>query len=94
MSDVTPQNNQPANDNALPVLALVLAFVFPLAGAIIGQIALGQMRDGKIVSTNRSLAKAGMILGWVFTGLTVLLVVIYVVGFAWLISEGYDVSDY
>jgi hypothetical protein len=94
MSNPTPQNNQPSSDSALPVLALVMAFVFPLAGAIIGHVALNQMRDGRIVDTNRSLAKAGMILGWVFTGVLVIFVGFYVVGMIWLISQGYDISDY
>jgi hypothetical protein len=94
MSYPTPQNNQPSSDSALPVLALIMAFVFPLAGAIIGHVALNQMRDGRIVDTNRSLAKAGMILGWVFTGVLVIFVGFYVVGMIWLISQGYDISDY
>jgi len=94
MSYPTPQNNQPSSDSALPVLALIMAFVFPLAGAIIGHVALNQMRDGRIVDTNRSLAQAGMILGWVFTGIAVIIIGFYVVGFFWLISSGYDISDY
>jgi hypothetical protein len=94
MSYPTPQNSQPSSDSALPVLALIMAFVFPLAGAIIGHVALNQMRDGRIVDTNRSLAKAGMILGWVFTGVLVILVGFYVVGMIWLISQGYDMSNY
>jgi hypothetical protein len=48
------------------------------------------MRDGRIVDTNKSLAKAGMILGWVFTGLTALVVAFYVVLIVWLGSAGYD----
>ena len=94
MSYPTPQNNQPQGDSALPVLALVLAFVFPIAGAIIGHVALGQMNRGQIVATNRSLAKAGVILGWVFTGLTFIFIVLYVVGFAWLISQDYNSYNY
>lgn len=90
MSYPTPQNNQPQSDSALPVLALVLAFIFPIAGAIIGHVALGQMNRGQIVATNRSLAKAGVILGWVFTGLTFLFIVFYVVVLVWLIDSGYD----
>jgi hypothetical protein len=90
MSYPTPQNNQPQGDSALPVLALVLAFIFPIAGAIIGHVALGQMNRGQIVATNRSLAKAGVILGWVFTGLTFLFIVFYVVVLVWLIDSGYD----
>lgn len=94
MTNVTPQNNQPSNDNALPVLALVLAFVIPLAGAIVGHIALSQMKQGRIVDTNKGLAKAGMILGWVFTGLTALFVLLWIVLLVWASSEGLDVSDY
>lgn len=90
MSYPTPQNNQPQGDSALPVLALVLAFIFPIAGAIIGHVALGQMNRGQIVDTNRSLAKAGVILGWIFTALTFLLIVLYVVGLVWLLDSGYD----
>jgi hypothetical protein len=86
MSDVTPQNNQPSGDSALPVLALVLAFIFPIAGAIIGHVALGQMNRGQIIDTNRSLAKAGVILGWVFTGLTFIFIVLWVVMFGVLLS--------
>jgi SNF family Na+-dependent transporter len=94
MSYPTPQNNQPQGDSALPVLALVLAFIFPIAGAIIGHVALGQMNRGQIVTTNRSLAKAGVILGWVFTGLTVLVLVFYGVFFAWLIGQDYNSYNY
>lgn len=94
MSNPTPQNNQTSGDSALPVLALVLAFVFPLAGAIIGQIALSQMRQGRIIDTNRSLAKAGMILGWVFTGLGFIFIVLYVALIVFAVNSGYDFSDY
>ena len=90
MSNVTPQNNQPSSDSALPVLSLVLAFIIPIAGAIIGHVALGQMNRGQIVDTNRGLAKAGVILGWVLTGLTVLAIVFYVAVFFWVVDSGYD----
>ena len=90
MSNVTPQNNQPASDSALPVLALVFAFLIPIAGAIIGHIALGQMNKGQIVDTNRSLAKAGVILGWVFTGLTFLVGIVYVALIFWAVEAGLD----
>ena len=89
MSYPTPQNNQPSGDSALPVLALVLAFIFPIAGAIIGHVALGQMNRGQIIDTNRSLAKAGVILGWVFTGLTFIFIVLWVVMFGVLLSTDY-----
>ena len=94
MSEYTPQNNQSNADSPLPVLALVFAFVAPLVGAILGHVALSQMRQGKISSTNIGLAKAGMICGWVFTGLTFLLIALYVVIIVFAVSNGYDLSDY
>jgi K+-transporting ATPase c subunit len=94
MSNPTPQNNQPQGDSPLPVLALVMAFVFPLAGAIIGQIALSQMRQGRIIDTNRSLAKTGMILGWVFTALGFIFLVLYVVLIVLAFNSGFDLTDY
>jgi K+-transporting ATPase c subunit len=94
MSNVTPQNNQPSGDSALPVLALIMAFVFPLAGAIIGHVALNQMRNGQIVDTNRSLAKSGMILGWVFTALGFIFIVLYVVLIVLAFNSGFDLTDY
>ena len=90
MSYPPPQNNQPASDSALPVLSLVFAFLVPIAGAIMGHIALGQIDKGQIIQTNRSLAKAAVILGWILTGLTVLVIALYGVFIAWLVGEGYD----
>jgi hypothetical protein len=89
MSNQTPQTNQPSTDNTLPILALVMAFVVPLVGAIIGHIALKQMREGRLVDTNKGLAKAGLIVGWVITGIYVLVTVLYVGLFIWWAAEGY-----
>jgi hypothetical protein len=52
------------------------------------------MRQGKISSANIGLAKAGMICGWVFTGLTFILIAIYIVGIVALIGSGYDLSGF
>ena len=90
MINPTPQNNQPSTDNTLPILALVLAFVFPLAGAIIGMIALKQIREGRLVDTNKGLAKAGVIVGWVFTGLLAAYVALTVVVAVYLTTTGID----
>jgi hypothetical protein len=89
MSNQTPQTNQPSTDNTLPILALVMAFVVPLVGAIIGHIALKQMREGRLVDTNKGLAKAGLIVGWVITGIYVLVTVLYVGLFIWWAAEGF-----
>jgi hypothetical protein len=90
MSYPSPQNNQSSGDSALPVLSLVLAFIIPIAGAIIGHVALSQMNTGRILDTNRGLAKAGVIVGWVLTGLFILGSVFWGALMVWLINEGYD----
>jgi len=77
MSDSIQPNNQSNSDSPLPILALIFSFIFPLVGAILGHVALSQMRQGKINDTNKGLATAGVIMGWVFTGIVILCVGAY-----------------
>ncbi len=57
--------------NVLAIIALIGAFVFPLAGIICGHIALGQIK--KTGENGHGLALWGTILGYVFTVLWVLI---------------------
>jgi hypothetical protein len=77
VSNNSNYKNSFGNESSLPIWALVLAFVFPIVGAIMGQVALGQMKSGLISSINRSYAKAAVIVGWSVTGLFLLLVILY-----------------
>ncbi len=63
--------------NTLAIVALVLAFVFPLGGIICGHIALGQIK--RTGESGHGLALAGTVLGYVFVGVTVLFLIIYFV---------------
>ncbi|MBM7492332.1 hypothetical protein JOD64_003554 [Micromonospora luteifusca] len=56
--------------NVLAILSLVFAFVFPPAGAVLGHVAKRQIRTSG--EDGEQLATWGLILGYVFTGLTVL----------------------
>jgi peptidyl-prolyl cis-trans isomerase B (cyclophilin B) len=57
--------------NPLAIVALIAAFVIPLAGIICGHIALAQIkRSGE---RGHGLALAGTILGYVFVGLGILM---------------------
>jgi hypothetical protein len=94
MTNPTPQNNQSNVDSPLPVLALVFAFVAPLVGAILGHVALSQMRQGKISSMNIGIAKAGMIVGWVFTGLGFIFAAIYIVAIIFVATSTDYYSTY
>jgi len=55
--------------SSMPTWALVLAFLMPPVGAIMGHVALKDMKSGQISSLNRSLALAAVIAGWAITGL-------------------------
>lgn len=65
-------------ESPLPLIALLGGIFFPLLGIIVGHIALGQIKRGEIPSTNQGLAKAGVILGYVFMALGIVALVIYI----------------
>lgn len=54
----------------LAILSLVFAFAFPPAGAVLGHVAKRQIRTSG--EEGDQLATWGLILGYVFTGLTLL----------------------
>jgi hypothetical protein len=56
-----------------PTWALLLAFLFPPVGAILGHVAMKDMKSGQISSVNRTQAVAAVIAGWIFTGLALIL---------------------
>jgi len=62
----SPQNNL----NNLPLFALIGAFVIPLAGIILGHLSLNYMKKGQLSDQNQGMAKIGLILGYVFVGLS------------------------
>ena len=58
--------------SSMPTWALVLAFLMPPVGAIMGHVALKDLKSGQISSLNRSLALAAVIAGWAITGLALI----------------------
>lgn len=79
--------------NVLAIIALIGAFVFPLAGIICGHIALGQIK--RTGENGHGLALWGTILGYVFTALWILIFVVSIIlpliflGAASTIGSGY-----
>jgi hypothetical protein len=59
--------------NTLAIVALIAAFVVPLAGIIVGHIALGQIK--KTGEAGHGLALWGTILGYVFTALYIIIII-------------------
>ena len=76
-------------ESSLPLVALILAFFVPLGAVIVGHIAMNQMNQGQISSQNRGMAKAGLVLGYVFMGLSVLFGVIFGIAYFALLSNSY-----
>lgn len=70
----SPQTAPPAGTNPLAIVALVAAFLFPLAAIVCGHISLGQIRRSG--QNGRGLAKTGLVLGYVFLALGTLIVIL------------------
>lgn len=89
----TPYAAAPAGKptNVLAIIALIAAFVFPIAGIICGHIALGQIK--RTGEGGHSLALWGTILGYVFTAIGILFFVIWAATFAFIASTGTIVSN-
>ena len=70
----------PIKTNVLAIISLVSAFVVPVAGIVLGHLALSQIR--RTGEAGRGLAQGGLIVGYMFTGL----IILFVLGFfsAWL----------
>jgi hypothetical protein len=70
--------------NVLAIISLIAAFLMPIAAIITGHIALSQIR--RTGEQGEGLAKAGLILGYVFVGIGILVGIAYVIFFVVLIS--------
>ena len=73
-----------AKTNVLAIVGLILAFFFPLIGAILGHVALSQIK--KTGESGRGLALAAVIIGWIFTGLAILGFFAWLTAFAFVAS--------
>jgi hypothetical protein len=72
--------------NTLAIVALILGFVVPLGGIIAGHIALGQIK--RTGEGGQGLALAGTIVGYVLTGLGLLVALFYIIFFVALFGSG------
>ncbi|OYD67302.1 DUF4190 domain-containing protein [Rhodococcus sp. OK302] len=71
-----PQNWQPRPTNTLAILALVFAFLLAPLGIVFGHIARSQIK--KTGEQGDGLALAGLILGYIFTGLGILFFILWI----------------
>lgn len=78
--------------NTLAIIALIAAFVFPIAGIVVGHLALSQIK--KTGEAGHGLALWGTILGYVFTALYILIIIISVVVPLLLLGSVGQISQY
>ncbi len=65
-----------AQTNAFALIAIILAFIQPIAGIVFGHMALSQIkRNG---DTGRGLALTGLIVGYVYVAFLVMFVIFYI----------------
>lgn len=60
--------------NVLAIVGLILAIFFPIVGAIVGHVALSQIK--KTGEEGRGIALAAVIVGWTLTGLAIIAVIV------------------
>ena len=60
--------------NVLAIIGLVLSIFFPVVGAIVGHVALSQIK--KTGEEGRGIALAAVIVGWTLTGLAIIAVIV------------------
>ncbi len=75
----------PRQTNSMAVAALVCAFILPPLAIVLGHVALSQIR--RTNEEGRSLAIAGLVIGYVATGLFLLGIIVWVALVAWLASS-------
>jgi uncharacterized protein DUF4190 len=75
-----------ASTNTLAILALVFAFIFAPASIVLGHLAKKQIRQTG--EQGEGLATAGLWLGYIFTGLGVLVCIGYVIIIAVAVGNG------
>jgi hypothetical protein len=73
--------------NTMAILSLVFAFVFPIAGIVMGHVARRQMRETR--EQGDGLATAGLWVSYIFTGLGLLLCAGYALIFVVAFNKGF-----
>lgn len=71
------------------VAAIVMAFIFPLIGLILGYVAKKEIDSSNGTKGGRGMASAAIALGWIFTLIGTVVAVIWIAYFATLSTDYY-----
>jgi peptidyl-prolyl cis-trans isomerase B (cyclophilin B) len=66
---------QPVRTNVLAIVSFIAAFFVPVAAIVTGHLAISQIR--RTGEEGRGLAKAGVILGYIFTAVMVVFFIVW-----------------
>ncbi len=79
----------PPKTNVLAIIAFVAAFMVPIAAIVLGHISLSQLRTSG--EQGRGLAIAGLVIGYVYTAVSVLFVILwFTVFFGVIATHGFS----
>ncbi|OLB65696.1 MAG: hypothetical protein AUI10_05725 [Actinobacteria bacterium 13_2_20CM_2_72_6] len=78
--------------NVMAILSLVFAFVFSPLAIVFGHIAKKQIKERG--EDGDGLATAGLVLGYIFTGISVAICAFWVIAVVFLASAGHSTSTY
>jgi preprotein translocase subunit SecG len=90
MSD---NNNQVAPNSNLSVIALVLSFVFPIAGLIVSIFARKEIRESNGQKGGDQLAKTAFILSIVFLVIQVLVIIFWSVAYFQAVQDANNIQN-
>ena len=75
----------PRQTNGMAIAALVSSFFLAPLGIVLGHIALSQIK--RTGEDGRGLAIAGLVIGYIFTALFLVMFVIWIVMMVWVVNE-------
>src|SRR5205814_2445867 len=78
--------------NVMAILSLVFAFVFSPLAIVFGHIAKKQIKERG--EEGDGLATAGLVLGYIFTGISVAICAFWVIAVVFLASAGHSTTSY
>lgn len=87
-----PPSYPPRRTNALAIASLVCAFLFAPLGVVFGHLSLSQIRRSG--EDGRAMAIAGLVIGYVVTIATVVLLVLGALFFAWAVKAARESPEY
>jgi hypothetical protein len=89
---MSEQKSSLSSSANLPLFAVIGSVLMPLAGIVLGHISLSMMKKGQIPSTNRMLAVIALVIGYIYSAVLILVMIVNIIDLIYIIQ--YDNYDY